>query len=102
MKTIYKYSFEVTDEFVIEMPEGARILAVQAQYDYPHVWATVDTDLPMEERKFRILGTGKPIGINNTEELVYIGTFQLHKGTFVGHLFEVIAVDPTPNQRKDK
>ena len=91
VKKIYKYELEVTDEQIIKMPEGAKILCVQVQREIPCLWAIVDTekkDKP-EKRKIVTRGTGHPLsyGINHTE---YIGTFQLLDGSFVGHVFEIL------------
>lgn len=54
MRTIYKYPVSAGD-FVLEMPAGARILSVQAQGRYPQLWAIVDTDQHVEERRFLVL-----------------------------------------------
>ena len=41
-----------------------------------------------EARYFRIYGTGHEI--TNVEQLVHIGSFQMHEGDFVWHVFEEI------------
>ena len=88
MKRIFKYPLPVDDEVVIPMPSGARILTVQAQNNLPCVWAVVTPDAEgMEDRRFRVFGTGHPIP-EGTDSLEYIGTFQLHNGRLVFHLFE--------------
>ena len=85
MRTIWKYKIPVTDEFTISMPQDAKILAVQVQYETPVIWAVVDTDKPDEDVKFKLYGTGQPD--INTVDTMYVGTFQLFDGGFVGHLF---------------
>ena len=66
MTTIWKYPIEVTDTQTIEMPIGAQMLVVQAQY-------TVYT-----------FGTGHPA---NVEGHIYLGTYQLYEGGLVFHVF---------------
>lgn len=89
MLTTWKFPVQVEDEFEIELPTGARILAVQSQGDpmlaVPFVWALVDPSAPKEKRLFRVAGTGHPIEETN---LTYIGTFQMRGGALVFHLFE--------------
>lgn len=97
MKTIWKYPFVTAGAFSLELPEEARILTVQTQPTLgldeadPCIWALVDPapDVPREVRHFRVLGTGQ--AIEDDLRLQYIGTYQLHGGTFVGHLFQVLA-----------
>lgn len=89
MQSVYKYPVSVHDIFTLELPEGARVLTVQAQGGAGvFLWALVDPDAPVEERAFRLAGTGHPI--NETNVLKYINTFQLQGGALVFHLFEMI------------
>lgn len=94
MKIIYKYSLSAildghTDTIVL--PSDAELLHVGTQNEQePNLWALVDTDKKLEERKFVIYGTGHPI--DSTDNLTYVGTFMLHKTTYVFHLFEKIEV----------
>ena len=91
-KKIFKYPFEVGGEIEIWMPEGAVLLTVQtvqAQNEPPCIWAIVDPAKPLETRQFRLFDTGQPIDMN-LEKSKYIGTFQLYKGEFIRHLFEVL------------
>lgn len=85
--TIWKFVFNVSDRFTILMPEGAEILAVQTQNETPCVWARVNPSAPLVGRDFAVFGTGHEV----PDDVAYahVGTFQLHGGTFVGHLFEV-------------
>ena len=84
MQTIYKYPFEVKNEFTLAMPEGAQVLTVQLQGETPCIWAMVDHDTPMIERTFAVFGTGHPLP---KKKSMYISTFQ--QPPFVWHLFEV-------------
>lgn len=91
MKSIYKFPIKrVTDVVQIEMPVGAQVLCVQVQHETPCIWAIVDTEAATEPRYFEIYGTGNPLPdhLDVEYDTKYIGTFQLHEGGFVGHVFE--------------
>jgi len=76
MKIIYKYRLNNT----IMMPAGARILSVQVQATRICLWAELDTDSPLEERKFAVFGTG------DTPEGKHLATIQ--DGALVWHIYE--------------
>ncbi len=86
MKTIYKYSLDATGEQVIKMPKGAQVLTVQNQHGCAVLWALVEKTAEIENRTFLVYGTGYEV----TKEGKYIGTFQLHQGSLVFHVFEEI------------
>lgn len=86
MNTIHKYQFDVTDEFSVRMPRGADVLSVQVQYGTPCVWAAVDTNAEKVTRKFSCRGTGHDI--SGLTDAMFVGTFQLHGGDLVFHLFD--------------
>lgn len=92
MRKIYKYPTQHTAKFSIKMPKGAEILCVQIdeKTDDPCIWALVDPSNPDEYRDFELFGTGHEIFYDMGIERKYIGTFQLAKGSFVGHIFERI------------
>lgn len=82
---ILKYEIPmVTREFTLDLPMAGNILSVQTQRDTPQMWVYVDMDAPTETVHFLLLTTGEkitqPIG-------AFLGTFQLHRGSFVGHVF---------------
>ena len=86
-KTIWKYDVPMEDYFEIDMPKDAQILTVQTQNGEPKLWALVNLDITiLEKRKFRHSGTGHPITDDNMD---YIGTYQLHGGGLIFHVFEV-------------
>lgn len=87
MKTIWKYELEITDLQVIKMPYGAKILTVQTQNDKPCIWVETNDDahLPRNNRVIEIIGTGNPMEVR---QRTYIGTFQLHNGGMVFHVYE--------------
>ena len=94
MMQIFKYNLDVQDIQMIQLQKGAKILSIGVQFEYPVIWALVDELAPLEERYFRIIGTGHPIDpegriYNFPMPGNYLGTFQLTgAGTFVGHVFE--------------
>ena len=93
MKSIWKYPFQVKDSFTLVMPQSARILCVQTQYDTPCIWAMVDPDEAHEDRNFVIAPTGgiaPELPEETTSTIEYIGTFQMLDGRLVWHLFEVV------------
>lgn len=87
-KSIWKFQLSVTDIQSLYIPADAKILSVQVQHGEPCVWALVDTDKRDESRVLRTFGTGHPIG--TSDNLVFIGTYQLHGGGLVFHVFEEI------------
>ena len=86
MKRIWKYTVMV-DDYSIEMPVGAKILDVQVQNGEPHLWALVDDIAPMEARRFATVGTGHPLP-DEISDGKHLGTFHLHGGALVFHLFD--------------
>lgn len=88
MNTIWKYVLDTTDTQTIEMPSGAKVLTVQVQNGEPCIWALVNTDNKIEERTFRIYGTGHHMDYKYVDKETYIGSYQLSGGLLVFHLFE--------------
>lgn len=84
---IFKYSLDVTDVQRLAMPKGAQVLTVQAQHGQPKLWALVDEKAPNEVREFLTIGTGNPAPV--TPRDTYIGTYQMHNGELVFHVFEI-------------
>lgn len=83
---IWKFILEVRDEIRVSMPVGAHILTVQTQGNSPCIWAICNPTAEREWRHFRIYGTGHDM-LNNPG--TYVGTFQLHGGRAVFHLFDI-------------
>ncbi len=76
--------------FTIDMPVGAKILCVQIQRSNPHIWALCDRKADLKPRRFFLVGTGQDFddGSGSSRPLVYVGTFQVHGGELVFHLFD--------------
>lgn len=87
MKSIWKFPLGQSTHPILTMPEGAEILSVQAQRDEPQLWALVDPDAPKVKRQFHVYGTGWDV---EQENLRFISTVQMHRGTFIFHVFEEI------------
>jgi hypothetical protein len=86
-KTVYKYDLETAPGY-LALPAGAKVLCVQTQQETPRLWVLVDPNPNRAAviRRFVIVGTGHTV---TDEHAVwdYIGTFQLHAGTLVFHVF---------------
>ncbi len=83
MIRVYKYTIHASPRFVIRMPAGAKPLSVQMQNGVAYLWAQVDTEQPEVDALFGVFGTGHDMpGLGE-----YIGTFQMHGGQLVFHLF---------------
>ena len=80
---IHKYSLEVVGEQMVEMPEGATVLTVQAQKGVPCIWAEVDVTQSPIKRCFFTYGTGEQTG----KAKHYVGTYQLNDGDWVYHVY---------------
>lgn len=87
MKQIWKFLLGGSTTILL-LPEDAQILTVQMQRDFPCLWALVTPDLlnGRKHRTFVVYGTGH--NILNSEYLKYIGTYQMHEGALVFHVFE--------------
>ena len=86
MKTIYKYEMPIVDTFCLSLPKDAQILTFQNQRGEPCIWVEVKTENSLEERTFRVFGTGHEIPENL--HLTFIGTIQQETLRLVWHLFE--------------
>jgi hypothetical protein len=90
MITVWKYPIP-HDVGFISMPKGAEVLHVGLQAGIsgvspkyvPCVWARVDTNRRQCRRRVTIVGTGHPA----SEDAKYAGTFFLHGGDLVLHVF---------------
>ena len=87
MQTIHKFQLPVDDHVSVEMPYGSHILHVAEQHGGICLWAQVETEAPTVTRRFRIAGTGHPLG--NDAAGNYCGTAHLANGALVFHVFEI-------------
>ena len=84
MLTIWKYELKTTGRQVVEMPADPQILSVAVQNGIPCLWAMVDSERPRQGRVIRIHGTGQRLAVIHE----FIGTFMLHDGALVFHVFD--------------
>lgn len=88
-RAVYKYPINI-GQTLLHLPPGWRFLTVQEQNGAPWSWwlidPTPDPHQPPEMVGLHVIATGHylPDAIDAWE---YLGTFQLDKGEFVGHLF---------------
>lgn len=87
-KIIYKYKLKVEDVQKIELPKDYQILYVDMQDGQPHMWVLIDANKPLEEVEFHTLGTGYSMKYYIERE--YVGTYQMHGGSLVLHVFKVV------------
>lgn len=61
-------------------------LCIQVQHGIPCMWAYVEPNEEAISHILRTVGTGHeiPFEVGDSE---YLGTYQLHEGAFVGHVF---------------
>lgn len=60
-RTIHKYQMPVLESFTMMLPAGAEIIRMEDQNGLFWLWALVDTELPLRERKFWAFKTGGAI-----------------------------------------
>jgi hypothetical protein len=85
-RAVWKFPCSLTDEFVLILPQRAKILTFAFQQGTPTIWALVETEqLKTQHRSFRIAGTGHNLPEG---ELDFIDT--IFVGDLVFHLFEVL------------
>lgn len=83
MRTVHKYSLDITDAQAVPMPKGAKVVHVGEQRGVLCLWAEVDTDRPKEDRHFVIVGTGNP---RPKDAKTHLGSAVV--GPFVWHVYE--------------
>jgi hypothetical protein len=88
-KTIWKFELSL-EHPNIEMPAGAQILHIATQRETPCIWALVNPKAPTMTRYLRVYGTGHPMP---NDPGAYLGTFQLHGGSLIFHVFENVPTD---------
>jgi hypothetical protein len=88
MITVHKYSFPIKDQFTLRLPKGAEILLVDEQEgnQLTCIWAKIDTEAELVQRKFFLCGTGTEVPPN----VKHVASFQQYNGTFIWHLWEPI------------
>ena len=63
-------------------------MTVQIQHGMPQLWALVDEKAPIIYRTIATYGTGNMMPDGDPGE--YVGTYQIHGGALVFHVFELL------------
>lgn len=87
MFSVWKFELTSMGPCSLLMPEGAEILTIGEQGGGLHLWARVNTEAPLEERRFWVAGTGH--SVPGDPEIPYLGTAFFAGGALVWHVFEV-------------
>lgn len=74
------------DDVTLDMPLLATPLSVHLQHGVPTIWARVDPTLPLEKRRFVLVGTGIDIPPDPRR---FLGTILMHSDSYVVHVFEI-------------
>jgi hypothetical protein len=96
MPKILKYKLAIGTS-TIELPKFAKILHVHSQGAGIYLWASVDTNQPVQKHKFGVFATGEELPVNDSNKYdnykpevdEYIGTVHLCDGGFVFHIFSM-------------
>lgn len=83
MKTIWKFPLDIVGTNRVDMPVGAHVISVKTQHGRPTIWAMCAPENMLEQRIFRIVGTGH---LFNPQGHMHIGTVIIDG--FVWHVFE--------------
>ena len=89
MRTIWKYTLTTDALQTLDIPGQPEFLDVSVQRGEPVLWVDVDTDETTQRYVIRTYGTGHPH--NENEIKTYLGSYRLHDGAFVGHVYAVRA-----------
>ena len=85
MKRVFKYQLGVSDEQVVNLPIGSRILSLQVQRGIPCIWAIVDDqEVKTSPVKILMFGTGNHISDEDAGNR-FAGTIQIRDLVF--HVF---------------
>lgn len=84
MKQIWKWEIDVKVGGEIEVPSDFRPLYVAVQDGVPCLWAEVDPQGKKMKMLVHVFGTGQPMPYARA---LYVGSFQLLDGAFVGHVY---------------
>lgn len=85
MARILKHEIPAASEFTLPLHEGSKLLKLDVVNEKAYIWALEDESKPQRGVKFRKVMTGEEINLE--PYMMYIGTFILFNGSFVGHLF---------------
>ena len=95
MRTIWKYEVPILDDFTLDLPLGAKVLCTDMQWNTPFIWVLVDPEEPTATYRFALRGTGHDASGLSADH--HIGSFLLHGGALVFHLFQAAPTDQGDN-----
>ncbi len=96
MKTTYKYTMpaQAFANFIIPLPEGAKVVKAAMQGADRVFWAVVESEaIVVDDRTFRLFPTGAAIPEHDEWEYRYIDTF-FEGHFFVWHLYKLADKPP--------
>lgn len=93
MARILKHEIPAASEFTLPLYEGSKLLKLAVVNEKTYIWALEDESKPKRGVKFRMVMTGEEINLE--PYMMYIGTFILFNGSFVGHPFMDTSVPMT-------
>lgn len=93
MARILKHEIPAASEFTLPLHEGSKLLKLSVVNEKAYIWALEDESKPKRGVKFRMAMTGEELNLDPF--MLYIGTFILYNGSFVGHLFMDTSVPMT-------
>lgn len=85
MARILKHEIPAASVFTLPLHEDCIILKLAVVNEKAYIWAVEDESMPQRGVKFRMVMTGEELNLDHF--MLYIGTFILYNGSFVGHLF---------------
>lgn len=85
MARILKHEIPAASEFTLPLHEGSKLMKLDVVNEKAYIWAIEDDSRPIRDVKFQLAVTGKELELLPFS--VYVGTFLLFNGSFVGHWF---------------
>lgn len=85
MARILKHEIPAASEFTLPLHEGSKLLKLSVVNEKAYIWALEDESKPQRGVKFRMVMTGEELNLDPF--MLYVGTFILFNGSYVGHLF---------------
>jgi len=89
--TVWKFILSTAPLFILDMPEGAKVVSVEVVDESPCIYAIVDPNKPVVARYFAVHGTGHEMSEHCIPER-FKGSFIIEGsvlGTIVFHVFDL-------------
>lgn len=87
MKSVYKYTLDIKESNVIELPLFSEVLSVESQGENIVVYGLVNTEQKETiSYDFRTYGTGHIIEFD-LKEYKFLGTVKMYNGGLMFHVF---------------